>query len=118
MVAAAFGRATVVVGAAVVGVTVVDTSATVAGAEETGTVDSASTAAMGPSEEPEAQTRSSTSSGRHTMVATMASVNERCGEERMEDRTKTFGQGQDRPGPMVRRAPREDPTPPGATRSP
>lgn len=79
-----------------------------------GTVDSASTAGTTPSPDPDAQTRSSTSSGRHTMVATMANVNERRGEERMEDRTETFGREQDRHGPKVHDVRRHGRTPPGA----
>jgi hypothetical protein len=69
------------------------TSTMEATTEAIGTVDSASTAGTGLSEDPEAHTRSSTSNGRHTIVATTARVSERCGDAGVEDRSKTFGRG-------------------------
>ena len=90
---AAAARGAEVAGATTFGAMLVDTATLVTTTDDTGTVDSASTAGTALSDDPEAQTRSSISNGRHTMVATTASVNERCEDAGVEDRTKTFGRG-------------------------
>jgi hypothetical protein len=95
------------------------TSTLVTTTDDTGMVDSASTAGTALSDDPEAQTRSSSSSGRHTMVATTAMVNERCGDAGVEDRSNAFTRGQDKPGPKWRTLVGALPmTPPEATASP
>lgn len=70
-------------------------------------------------EDPEDHSRSRSSSGTHTMVATTASVRVRCTVEGVEDRVGAFARGQDRLGPMRwTRVGALPLTPPGATGSP